>query len=66
MRGGVRGGGGVLSSLLWLLGGGFERLLEEFSPWLSWKVYDVLFALAILYLAKRVKLIRKAQELDIL
>ena len=54
--------GGLLGALLSLL----DRAADEVVPWLSWKVYDVLFALAMLYLAKRVKLIRKAQELDIL
>ena len=54
--------GGLLGALFSLL----DRAADEVVPWLSWKVYDVLFALAMLYLAKRVKLIRKAQELDIL
>ena len=43
-----------------------SRGSEEFVPWLSWKVYDVLFALALLWLAKRVKLIERARELEIL
>ena len=53
--------------------GGASRLLsllsrggDEFVPWLSWKAYDVLFALAILYLAKRVKLIQRARELELI
>ena len=43
-----------------------SRASDELSPWLAWKVYDVLFALLLLYLGKRVRLIRQAQELDIL
>ena len=35
---------------------------EELVPWLSWKVYDVLFALAMLYLGRRVQAIRYARE----
>ena len=44
--------------LLDLLG----RMSEELVPWLSWKVYDVLFALAMLYLGRRVQAIRYARE----
>ena len=32
---------------------------EELVPWLSWKVFDVIFALAVLWLAKRVKFVRE-------
>ena len=34
----------------------------EFSPWLSWKVYDVLFALTLLVLGRRIKWLRAAQQ----
>ena len=36
--------------------------IEEFAPWLSWKVYDVLFALCILVLGRRIKWLREAQD----
>ena len=32
----------------------------------SWKVYDLLFALLILYLGKRIKLIQRARELELI
>ena len=37
-------------------------LADEMDPWLKWKVYDVLFALAMLYLGRRVQAIRYARE----
>jgi hypothetical protein len=57
---GVRGSlAGYLLSLL-------SRGSEEIVPWLSWKVFDVLFALLMLRLAKRFKCIRYLQELEVL
>jgi len=54
--------GGIVHLLAdWILRG-----REEFVPWLSWKVYDILFALALIWLGRRVKLIRDAQEHGIL
>ena len=50
---------GLLGWLLRLLASG----AGEFTPWLSWKVYDVLWALALLWLGRRLKWVRDAQEL---
>ena len=50
---------GYVRSLLW-------RGSEEIVPWLSWKVFDILFALLLLRLAKRFKCIRRLQELEVL
>ena len=54
--------GGLANYLLSLL----HRGADEFVPWLSWKVFDVLFALLMLKLARRSRLIRDAQEAGIL
>ena len=43
-----------------------SRGSDEFVPWISWKVYDVIFALAIIWLSKRFKLIEKAREMEVL
>lgn len=40
-----------------------DLLFDEISPWFKWKVYDVLWALLLLLLARRFKCVRKAQEL---
>jgi hypothetical protein len=53
---------GLLGTILSLL----SRGTDEFLPWLSWKVYDILWALLLLYLGRRLKCIRRAQELEIL
>lgn len=60
--GGEGGGGGTTSVVVRSILSALEALLEEFSPWLSWKVYDVLFAVFLLLLGRRVKWIRDAQE----
>ena len=57
-----RGRQGLLGLLMSLLSRGSEELV----PWLSWKVFDVIFALAVLWLAKRVKFVREAKELDLI
>ena len=49
-----------------LLGTIFSAIGEEFAPWLSWKVYDVLFAVLMLYLGRRLAWVRRARELEIL
>lgn len=43
-----------------------SRGSEEVLPWLSWKFFDVLFALLMLRLAKRFRCIRRLQELEVL
>jgi len=35
---------------------------DEFPAWLSWKVCDVLWAIALLYLGRRIRWVRRAQE----
>ncbi len=60
-RGGVRRGG-LLGSLLAFL----SAVGDEFTPWLSWKLYDIMFALLMLYLGRRLAWVRRAQELEIL
>ena len=59
-------GRGARSGLLGYLLSLLSRGGDEFVPWLSWKVYDVLFALAIIWLSKRFKLIERARELEVL
>ena len=61
-EGSSRGHGGNSSLAITVLRT-LERLLDEFSPWLSWKVYDILFALFLLFLGRRVRWVREAQEL---
>ena len=53
---------GVLGYIMSLLSRGSEEAL----PWLSWKVFDILFALLMLRLAKRFKFIRHLQELEVI
>ena len=45
--------------LRWLV----EEAFDEFSPWLKWKVYDILWAISLLLLGRRLKCVRKAQEI---
>eukprot|EP00900_Chrysochromulina_parva_P000750 jgi/Chrpa1/10676/Chrysochromulina_OHIO_Genome00006316-RA len=63
---GVRAGDGRLGKLLKTISPIFSAIGEEFAPWLSWKVYDVLFAVLMLYLGRRLAWVRRAQELEIL
>lgn len=60
---GIRARDGLLGKLLGTI---FSAIGEEFAPWLSWKVYDVLFAVLMLYLGRRLAWVRRARELEIL
>ena len=39
-----------------------EDFLDEFEPWLKWKVYDVLFALGVVLLGRRLSRCPRAQR----
>ena len=46
-----------------LLGAFFgEDFFDEFEPWLKWKVYDVLFALGVVLLGRRLSRCPRAQR----
>jgi len=40
-----------------------DCMFDEFSPWLKWKMYDILWALGLILLGRRLKCIRRAQKL---
>ena len=39
-----------------------EDFFDEFEPWLKWKVYDVLFALGVVLLGRRLSRCPRAQR----
>jgi len=53
-----RGRDDLVGYLLRLLGVG----RAEFGPWLSWKVYDILWAAALLWLGRRIRWVKRLQE----
>lgn len=48
-----------LRSRIWYL---LEWVLEEFSPWLKWLVFDAVLRLAVQYLVKRSERLRNLFE----
>ena len=53
----------ILRWIAQLLGAVFgEDFFDEFEPWLKWKVYDVLFALGVVLLGRRLSRCPRAQR----